>query len=787
VEKMTFYSHPGKLLKDHLAEVMDKALVHAAEYKELIEVMALMHDFGKYTSFFQEYLETHIENKPWSNHGFISAVAASYIVAKKGGEQNPIAPLIVYSGILSHHGSLKSLQENNMPRKLREFSPSADYELHQKIKVMLKQLEDLQKNREAITKEYIGTAVELYLGNVFDLDEEEIKEHFKQLLKLRIKHVDRSEDSQYYYMHQYTYSLLIWADKNSAAAITPPKAQYGAFDKLNKAKEMRIRKKAQGKVSALNAMRSCVFDQVLKETEVAYQSDILTITSPTGSGKTYTGFLAAVKVRELSGLHGKIIYALPFTSIINQNYDELKNLYEKSNYMGNEYLMMHHYLSSRAYESSSSEYEKYDLAQFQEIFDGWQSGVIVTTFVQLLETIVSVKNKMLKKFNSFYNSVILIDEVQALDAHYYQLLEQVINDAVKYLHCKFIIMTATRPLICSNARELLTEHERYFAGLNRTKIIYDPKPLTIDQFLDGFMEEYNEDKSYMILCNTVQCSIEIYNKLQKIACGGECIFYLSSNIISKQKEEVIRAVSDLQKKKTPHILVTTQVVEAGVDFSFDIIYRDMAPMPSIIQTAGRSNRHGDDSTGFVYVINLISEINNKRYAALVYRLNVLSVTEKILERYKIVFEKDYFQMINDYYNDMAGNISNEKSKNIIKGMNTLKFEDEELKNFSLIENRSQEDVFCVVDSDAEKIFDEYIAAFSIKEKKQQKNAFVKLKPKVAMYTVAVSTNHLTSEMEKKLGDRIIYYIDKELCSMDGGLYNTVTGVMRRIDKLDTFY
>ncbi len=167
-------------------------------------------------------------------------------------------------------------------------------------------------------------------------------------------------------------------------------------------------------------------------------------------------------MKELLGDNRRIIYSLPFTSIIEQNYDVLFDIFRgiedfEQNYSS--YIIKHHNLSTVEYEN---EYRDYTKTEAELLIENWSSGVVVTTFVQLLETLVGARNRMLKKFNAIKGSIIILDEIQAIDIKYFDLVDYILRKACEYLDIRIIIMTATKPLILTDAVELLEDNEKYF-------------------------------------------------------------------------------------------------------------------------------------------------------------------------------------------------------------------------------------------------------------------------------------------------------------------------------------
>lgn len=216
------------------------------------------------------------------------------------------------------------------------------------------------------------------------------------------------------------------------------------------------------------------------------------------------------------------------------------------------------------------------------------------------------------------------------------------------------------------------------------------------------------------------------------------LIYLSTNILPCHRLNKINSIKDSDKK---NIVITTQLIEAGVDIDMDIVYRDFAPLDSIIQTAGRCNREGKKDKGMVNVISLVNE-DGKRYSQFVYQKLLLNTTREVLESYSNISEKDFNLYASNKYFDLISKRSfdDEKLKRIL---NQLRFEEIPSK-FKLIENKSKRiDVFVCVNEEAESIFNQYKYIVENLRGIDRKNAFLKIKNKFYQYVISID--------EKKLG------------------------------------
>lgn len=735
---MKYYSHPNKNLRDHLIEVRDISIDKVPySLKAPVEIATICHDFGKYTSYFQEYLKG--KNKSdLSNHGFISGIFGAFVTFEKLGDDEYL-PLIIYNSILHHHGNLEIFSEN-LPNKIR-ISKKTDYPIKLLIKVELaeKQIMDIRKNKDHIIDDF----------KLFNLDKEFIEflesdniieKTLERLKKQEFKFNRSKNQEKFYFIHQTIYSALISADKISASGITYNGALYS---NLNSLEEIRSRK-FQGKDSnIINLIRKNIFNEVMDNVEKNYNhSKLFSITAPTGTGKTYTGFFTALKLKELLGLEGKIIYALPFTSIIEQNYYAIIDIFKEIDeykLSSSRYIIKHHNLSKTDYVVGDQEYAK---TQSELLIESWESGVVITTFVQVFETLIGHRNKMLKKFLSFRNSIILIDEIQSIDIEYYNLIEYALERLSEYMNCRIIIMTATQPLILEKSLELLPNNEIYFNKFNRTKIVPKLNKITIEEFVDAFIEKL-EEKSYLIVCNTINQSINIYNSLKDL---DREVYYLSTNILPFERVNRIKEITNKLKNKDKIVLVSTQVVEAGVDMDFDEVIRDLAPLDSIIQCAGRCNRNYSKEQGKVFVYNMVNE-KQEPYGKYIYGNTLLNLTRQLLKKQDFIEEKNYFDLISQYFHYVKKYKSQQKSNEYIESLKILNFtkDDGGINSFSLIkDNPDNQDVLFLFNEEAEETYKNYKEIFEIKNYQEKREKYLELGQILKNYTLSIPSKYCRS-------------------------------------------
>lgn len=727
---MKYYSHPGKLLIDHLIEVRDISIDKVPiEYKKAYEIISLSHDFGKYTSYFQKYLNDK-EKSDLSNHGFISAVFGAYIGLRNFGEGN-ILPLIVYNTILHHHGNLESFSKD-LPSNFKKVSrTSFSMNTLEKIDIGYEQIEDMRNNIDFIKPDMKALEILEEFEN-FIQEDNVIEQTLTKLRKIDLLAIRNLKSEENYFIHQVLYSALISADKISASKMPIPLEIYANYDVLDNARK----NKFKGSKEPIDNIRTEIFEKAISNVEKNYnKSKIFSITSPTGTGKTFTGFFSALKLRELLGGNRKIIYSLPFTSIIDQNYDVISDILKymegfEKNY--SRYIIKHHNLSTVEYES---EYRDYSKTEAELLIENWSSGIVVTTFVQLLETLVGTRNRMLKKFISMQGSIIILDEIQAIDIKYFEMVDYILKKACEYLDVRIIIMTATKPLILTDSLELLADNYEYFKMFNRTRLIPKMDKITIDEFVEEFIDTL-EEKSYMIVCNTISESLKIYEELKLL---DRDIYYLSTNILPVHRRGRINEIKDKLNRGDKLILVSTQVVEAGVDLDFDAVIRDMGPIDSIIQCAGRCNRNMKNEVGDVYIYNIIDE-NEKTFGSYVYGSTLMNISKDVLEMKKEIYEEEYFNLINDYFQNIKENKSQQVSKEYIESIKEMDFSEGEysINTFSLIKNNpGYIDVFFMYDDFAEKAYEEYMKLSLINDFNKKREIYLEIQRYIKDYTISI--------------------------------------------------
>lgn len=757
--KMSSYSnllsHPNKKLENHLLAVAEfsKTIFNELSiknknlYEDLSFLIGISHDFAKSTTFFQDKLINGIRTEK-ANHGFLSAVFGYYVVKnylknKCYDNLDVDYSSIVYLIILKHHGNLP-----NLDKELDKI-----YKYNKIAKV---QIEDIQNNLDSNSLKRFYNQYDISLDNFIDEYNDIIKDLENDLDELLFE-----EDLLVYLNIIILYSVLLDADKMDASETKLPSRVELPKDIVDKYKLINFEDDYQG----INKIREEAYLEVVNNINNSdLNHKIYSIDLPTGTGKTLTAFSTALNLRDKIkndlNFSPRIIYCLPFLSVIDQNEKVFSDILETSGKVGNNVMLKHNYLSDMNYKVNDDNEEPYSIDNARLLIEGWNSEIVITTFIQFFYSIISNKNRSLRKFHNMANSIIILDEVQSVPYNYWKL----INQMLKYLAYEFnswvILMTATQPLIFKNDEiiPLVTNKEYYYSKFNRMDYHFDLDDLDISIFKENIVKNIeNDNKSFMFVLNTVDSSKEVYEFIKNnfienghnIVVDSETgivfvdddiqLVYLSTNIVPHYRLKRIKQIKESNKRS---IIVSTQLVEAGVDISVDIIYRDFAPMDSIIQTAGRCNRNDSGDKGVVNVVSLVND-KNKRFSSFVYDGILLDATRYVLKDKTLITENEFNMFASDeYYKYLSDYGSTKKSRDLIKIIEELNLKEVPYK-FKLINNDIEKiDVFIEVNEESSDIWNTFEKIRNNPNIFERKNEFLSIKSKFYEYIVSVDIKKL---------------------------------------------
>lgn len=723
-------SHPGSLLIDHIKFVGDRSkelfidkdlkfkyckeeLQHAAK------VMGYCHDLGKATSYFQKYIGGNKKvNNEKKSHAFISAVICYYNLR----EVNKELAIICYLCVKRHHGALNNFRGE--------------------VNISKAELNLIKAQYEALDSEVHRICKSLEISIPLWQDFVKLTDDIKDEMESYDDQLADNDDFEKYILIKYMFSVLIYADKEHAIF------RHGNYIKYNLKPSLIDDYKLYkfGKPNLFN-IRDRVYDDVLSNIH-SINNRVMSITLPTGLGKTYICMSSALRLKEKLNKDMKIIYCLPFTSVIDQNYLDYKDAIGTVNSLDkvdSSYIIKHHYLSPKEFQTAELYYDG-DEGRF--LVQNWNSQIIVTTFIQIFNTIFSSRNSDLIKYNTMSNSIILLDEVQSIPYKYWNIINLMIKEIAERLNIYFIFVTATQPLIFeeNEISELASHRDDYFKQSKRTKLIITKESMEKDVFFEYAKKvvELNRDKNILMIVNTIKLSQELYQEISKID-GEFDLIYLSTSIIPKERTRRINSIKgkknqDLNggfsKKK---IVISTQMIEAGVDIDMDIIIRDIAPLDCIFQSAGRANR--ENRGEYVGEVHLVKILNKGRFFAdYVYKDPILlQATLDSLGNEESVLEENYKELGNLYYKNLKRNIGNTESKELIKWVKELEFEKVDEK-FKLIEELGKIQLFIETDDEATEIWRKYCSYKEIEDAFERRNSMEKIKGDFYKYVISVFEN-----------------------------------------------
>lgn len=397
------------------------------------------------------------------------------------------------------------------------------------------------------------------------------------------------------------------------------------------------------------------------------EKGIYRLTVPTGGGKTIASLAFALR-HAVKHHMDRIIYVIPYTSIIEQNAQVFREILGTGNVLENHCNVEY---------KDSEEFYPIQLAS-----ENWDKPVVVTTNVQFFESLFGNKPSKCRKIHNIANSVVIFDEAQMLPMDYLKPCVSVLQELVDNYASSIVLCTATQPALeiffssKDKIIELCPRMEEQFRFFER--VTYE-KIGKISQ--DELIMRMQGEQSVLCIVNTKKTAQELYKKLQG---EGENIYHLSTNMYPKHRKRVLNRIRERLKNKEKCIVISTSLVEAGVDLDFDIVYRQIAGMDSMIQAAGRCNRNGekDVADSKVYIFDFIDEkkVTNQKLQ--------IETAESVLQDYEKVDDltgiTDYFKRLYHYRGTSLD------KKNIMGEFKQMQFNFSKVaKEFKLIEENTK--------------------------------------------------------------------------------------------------
>lgn len=563
----------GHLLKDHLLAVATMA----ADFPQAFELATvtqrwaylagLWHDLGKYRPGFQRYVrladnpDAHIEGKVGGREKTHSAAGALWAIHKleeTHGTGGKLAARVLAYLIASHHAGLYDWH-SGLNERLQE--DDCKLELQQALAAnppdSILNPGDFVPDLSRIPGGSAGFSlwVRLLFSCLVDADFLDTEAHF-----------DAGKPARREGFPTLTQMQTVF---NDAMAI----------------------KAASANLTPVNTLRADVLRQC--RDKAALPAGFFSLTVPTGGGKTLSSLAFALQ-HALAHGKSRVIYAIPYTSIIEQTADVFRDVFKV---LGNEVLIEHH--------SQADAADKDETARSRLACENWDAPLIVTTNVQLFESLLAAKTSRCRKLHNLVNSVIVLDEAQQLPPEFLQPILDVLNLLVKHYGVTVVLCTATQPALSTTdyfdasknlrgleqVREIIDEPDALFDALKRVKVELPADWQTPTPWADIATQLAAED-CVLAIVSTRKAARE----LQRLLPPGA--LHLSALMCGAHRKAVIDQIkARLKAKRDGHDLqplrvVSTQLVEAGVDIDFPVVYRALAGLDSIAQAAGRCNREG---------------------------------------------------------------------------------------------------------------------------------------------------------------------------------------------------
>ena len=603
----------------HLKETAALAKVFAQKLnlESAGELLGLMHDFGKYSRKFQKYIHDKTglfnpdlddeESTPDGSKVDHSTAGAQWVYRelRKFGAEQGIGELfgqMLGLCIASHHGEglidcldsegnaiwKKRFEKDDELTHLVECEHNADEAIKQKahelvgenlIRSLLNAVKPIlsdQTTNNKIKEFYLGCLTRFLFSCLIDADRINSSD-FEREAQKEVRRLTEKPDWQ--------------------MAIDQVESKLAGFQNRYPIDEIRRR------ISS-DCLKRAVDSQ-----------GIYTLTVPTGGGKTLASLRYALHHAQKHNLD-RIIYIIPYTSIIDQNAQAVREI------LGEDWVLEHH---------SNLEPEKQSW-QDKLLSENWDKPIVFTTMVQFLDAWFGSGTRGARHIHPMTNSVLIFDEIQTLSVKCVHLFCNVLNWLTKFGKSTAVLCTATQPLLGElglqnfpeDKRGTITAHgllrlpenaeimgkhqdlDKLFADLSRVEIRFNEKSggWHVEEAGTFLLEQFQTTPSCLFIVNTKKWAQELYQYCQKQNVPPEALFHLSTHQCAAHRKAIFDTIKARLENKEPVICISTQLIEAGVDISIACVIRALGGLDSIAQAAGRCNRHKEVDKGLVYVLNL---------------------------------------------------------------------------------------------------------------------------------------------------------------------------------------
>lgn len=714
-------SHPDKLLATHIAEVGEAARailrLHSPvpEREHLIEDIVNLHDLGKASAAFQEYIR---DTKGYRGRRDRKAhtplgLAVTLVLGECLGRDR-FWKLCVPAAVLGHHSAFP-----NAHRLTAHHFGNDDWA--EIIETQAAEVPALEVSKlTGFPLEEILTDPDLcYAADDIATDLiEDLRKRAGADLPGAV--ADRLR-------MQFAFSVLLEADKAFLALSSRGKGSYREDRNVLLSPETVEEYLRKSEPSEINALRTAARNEALSRLLGDPDRPLWTLALPTGLGKTLTAASLAMSLREAVGSKRRIVIVLPFLSIIDQTakvYDELLERPQTST------LMQSHSLSERTYDDTEEKDAEFFL-------DTWDSEIVVTTFDQFLLSLLDSRARHQMRFHNLADSIVVFDEVQALPTQLWDLVKHSLTQLTEHLNSTAILMSATQPGFIEEAESLVPNPKTYYDAFGRYRIVLKHRePILLDDFIEGVLDrrEELENERVLITLNTRTSARAVRDALAE---AWKAPIFLTADVTPKDR---LAAIEDIKKDPdAPCHVVSTQVVEAGVDLDMTLVMRDFAPLDSVVQIAGRCNRNGRWQRRDVEIYDLRNAAG-RSFAEMVYTVGKgspdtrLEETRRVLKPCETVLEEDVLGLCDEYF----GRLRNGKDlgKRHTRNWATL---DKEQPNIRVLLRGEQDRQvqLIVAERDDEDLTGDIESALVVEDRWDRRRALRKLAGRIARVSVSV--------------------------------------------------
>lgn len=563
---------------------------------------ALIHDIGKAKREYSEYLEKSYLNKKVIkgsvNHTF---AAVKFIIGRYYEKaKTPYEILtceIIAIAVGSHHG-------------LFDLDDPTETSNKNGLEYRVKYDEDEISYKESLENFLNEVAGLDELDNLFKAACEEVENIVKKIEKNKEEYKANGMFMEFGYLARLVTSAVMEGDRRNTAEFMNGKTMpVFDCDKEFWKKQLEQMEKKLSDFSCdtpINSVRQFISDSCCSFGKK--RPGIYRLTVPTGSGKTLSSLRYALSHAAEYGKK-RIIFIIPLLSVLEQNSKDIHK------YLDAEGMILEHHSNLVTYDESKDELDAREL-----LTETWGAPVIISTLFQLLHILFLHKTSAVRRMNALCDSVIIIDEVQSLPLKFAGLFSMAVNFLAECCNATVVLCSATQPAFETLKPSLHIEKEKEIVTLDseRAKVFQRAEivnriineGMSVEELADFACELIQTRDSLLIICNTKAEAKAIYKQLNYKSNGNYSLYHLSTSMCQKHREEILSQIGKVPGLKSNEkvICVATQMVEAGIDFSFESVIRIEAGLDNIVQSAGRCNRSNEwKKICQVFVVRLKNE------------------------------------------------------------------------------------------------------------------------------------------------------------------------------------